>query len=197
MATALAAVLTSGAGVGSASAHGHRVKKTDQKHARQSEASGHQRRILRDKLASASRSQSSAQRLLGSSGMASVYSDHNTASGEQMSSGAMTAAHRTLPFGTKVTVPAAARALKVKMESIELSFAEEALGGIARKAIERKTGARGLRSIMESILLDTMFDPPSLEGVEEVVISKQVVEGTAPPLYIYADRSDGTGDASA
>jgi ATP-dependent Clp protease ATP-binding subunit ClpX len=84
-----------------------------------------------------------------------------------------------------------------EMERIDLSFAEEALGAIARKAIERKTGARGLRSIMESILLDTMFDLPSLEGVEEVVISKQVVEGTAPPLYIYAGRSDGTGDASA
>jgi ATP-dependent Clp protease ATP-binding subunit ClpX len=71
------------------------------------------------------------------------------------------------------------------------------LGAIARKAIERKTGARGLRSIMESILLDTMFDLPSLEGVEEVVISKQVVDGTAPPLYIYADRSTRTGDAIA
>ena len=80
------------------------------------------------------------------------------------------------------------------MESVELSFAEEALGAIARKAIERKTGARGLRSIMESILLDTMFDLPSLEGVEEVVISKEVVEGTARPLYIYADRA---GDAGA
>jgi ATP-dependent Clp protease ATP-binding subunit ClpX len=84
-----------------------------------------------------------------------------------------------------------------EMESIDLTFAEEALGAIARKAIERKTGARGLRSIMESILLDTMFDLPSLEGVEEVVISKQVVECTAPPLYIYADRSNRTGDASA
>ena len=50
---------------------------------------------------------------------------------------------------------------------------------------------------MESILLDTMFDLPSLEGVQEVVISKQVVEGTAPPLYIYADRSDRIGEASA
>jgi rare lipoprotein A len=80
-------------------AHEHRGKKTD--HARQSETSGHQRRILRDKLASASRYQSSAQSLLG---IASVYSDHNTASGEHMNSGAMTAAHRTLPFGTKVTV---------------------------------------------------------------------------------------------
>jgi ATP-dependent protease Clp ATPase subunit len=61
---------------------------------------------------------------------------------------------------------------------------------IARKAIARKTGARGLRSIMEGILLDTMFDLPSLEGVEEVVISKEVVESTARPLYIYADRAD-------
>jgi ATP-dependent Clp protease ATP-binding subunit ClpX len=84
-----------------------------------------------------------------------------------------------------------------EMESIDLTLAEEALGAIARKAIDRKTGARGLRSIMEGILLDTMFDLPSLEGVEEVVISKEVVEGTAWPLYIYADRADRAGDASA
>ena len=50
---------------------------------------------------------------------------------------------------------------------------------------------------METILLDTMFNLPSLEGIEEVVISTQVVEGTAWPLYIYADRSDRAGDASA
>jgi ATP-dependent Clp protease ATP-binding subunit ClpX len=50
---------------------------------------------------------------------------------------------------------------------------------------------------MESILLDTMFDLPDLDGVEEVVISTQVVEGTARPLYIYADRSDRAGAASA
>ena len=84
-----------------------------------------------------------------------------------------------------------------EMESVDLTLAEEALTAISKKAIERKTGARGLRSIMEGILLDTMFDLPSLEGVEEVVISKQVVEGTARPLYIYADRSDRAGDASA
>ena len=84
-----------------------------------------------------------------------------------------------------------------EMENMDLSFAEEALGAIARKAIERKTGARGLRSIMEGILLDTMFDLPTLEGVEEVVITKQVVEGTAPPLHIYPDRSDRTGGSSA
>jgi ATP-dependent Clp protease ATP-binding subunit ClpX len=83
------------------------------------------------------------------------------------------------------------------MEDVELTFAEEALGAISKKAIERKTGARGLRSIMEIILLDTMFDLPGLEGVGEVVISKQVVDGNAPPLYIYADRSDRAGDASA
>ena len=83
-----------------------------------------------------------------------------------------------------------------EMESIDLTLAEEALGAIARKAIDRKTGARGLRSIIEGILLDTMFDLPSLEGVEEVVISKEVVEGTARPLYIYA-RADRAGDASA
>jgi ATP-dependent Clp protease ATP-binding subunit ClpX len=82
-----------------------------------------------------------------------------------------------------------------EMESVDLTLAEEALGEISKKAIERKTGARGLRSIMESILLDTMFDLPGLEGVEEVVISKQVVEGTSQPLYIYADRSDRTRDA--
>jgi ATP-dependent Clp protease ATP-binding subunit ClpX len=76
--------------------------------------------------------------------------------------------------------------------SIELSFADDALG-----AIERKTGARGLRSIVEAILLDTMFGLPSLEGVEEVVVSKQVVEGTAPPLYIYSENVEQTGDASA
>src|SRR5213596_3500718 len=84
-----------------------------------------------------------------------------------------------------------------EMESIDLTLAEEALGAIARKAIDRKTGARGLRSIMEGILLDTMFDLPSLEGVEEVVISKEVVEVTARPLYIYADRSDRVAEGAA
>jgi ATP-dependent Clp protease ATP-binding subunit ClpX len=62
-----------------------------------------------------------------------------------------------------------------EMEGVVLTVAEEALSAIARKAIDRKTGARGLRSIMEAILLDTMFDLPSLEGIEEVMISRQVV----------------------
>jgi ATP-dependent Clp protease ATP-binding subunit ClpX len=80
------------------------------------------------------------------------------------------------------------------MENVHLTIHEEALGAIARKAIERKTGARGLRSIMEGILLETMFDLPSLEGVEEVVISREVVEGGARPLYTYSDRA---GEQSA
>src|ERR1700732_932307 len=69
-----------------------------------------------------------------------------------------------------------------EMEGVDLTGAAEAL---ARKALDRKPGARGLRSIMEAILLDSMFDLPSLEGVKEVVISQQVVEGTARPLYMY------------
>jgi ATP-dependent Clp protease ATP-binding subunit ClpX len=75
------------------------------------------------------------------------------------------------------------------MEDVELTFHEDALKAIAKHAITRKTGARGLRSIMEGILLDTMYDLPSLEGVEEVVISAEVVDGKdVRPLYIYSDR---------
>ncbi len=77
-----------------------------------------------------------------------------------------------------------------EMEDVELTFSEEALRGIARRAIERKTGARGLRSIMEAILLETMFELPALKGVEEVVISSEAVEGSARPLRIYSDRAD-------
>ena len=63
---------------------------------------------------------------------------------------------------------------------------------VAKRAIGRKTGARGLRSIMESILLDTMFDLPQMSGVEEVVINREVIEGRAKPLQIYAERrADG------
>jgi ATP-dependent Clp protease ATP-binding subunit ClpX len=75
-----------------------------------------------------------------------------------------------------------------ELEGVKLTVAEEALRSIARRAIERKTGARGLRSIMEAILLDTMFDLPAMDGVQEVVISRDVVEGDARPLLIYADR---------
>ncbi|WP_223476758.1 ATP-dependent Clp protease ATP-binding subunit ClpX [Oricola indica] len=84
-----------------------------------------------------------------------------------------------------------------EMEEVSLIFHEDALRAITRKAIERKTGARGLRSIMESILLDTMFELPALEGVREVVISEEVVSGSARPLYIYADRAEDKENASA
>jgi ATP-dependent Clp protease ATP-binding subunit ClpX len=80
-----------------------------------------------------------------------------------------------------------------EMEGVNLTLTDEALGAIARKAIDRKTGARGLRSLMESILLDTMFDLPGLEDVEKVVISKEVVEGTSKPLYIYSALPGNAG----
>jgi ATP-dependent Clp protease ATP-binding subunit ClpX len=76
------------------------------------------------------------------------------------------------------------------METVQLEFSEDALRAIAQKAIVRKTGARGLRSIMENILLDPMYELPGLEGAEEIVINREVVEGRAEPLYIYADRRD-------
>nr|WP_262691563.1 ATP-dependent Clp protease ATP-binding subunit ClpX [Kordiimonas aestuarii] len=79
------------------------------------------------------------------------------------------------------------------MEDVKLTFSDDALFAVAKKAIERKTGARGLRSIMEDTLLDTMFDLPSLEGVEEIVVNAEVVEGKATPLQIYADRRDEAG----
>jgi len=79
------------------------------------------------------------------------------------------------------------------MEGAKLSFTDDALGAIARKAIARKTGARGLRSIMENILLDSMFDLPGDDGIEEVAISQEVVEGGAQPLLLYADRSAEAG----
>ena len=75
-----------------------------------------------------------------------------------------------------------------EMEDVNLSFSDDALRCVSRKAIQRKTGARGLRSIMEGILLDTMFELPALHGVEEVVINAEVVEGRARPLYIYSER---------
>jgi ATP-dependent Clp protease ATP-binding subunit ClpX len=82
-----------------------------------------------------------------------------------------------------------------EMEDVRLELNEEALKAIAHKAILRKTGARGLRSIMEAILLDSMFELPSLVGVSEIVINREVVEGRARPLHIYSDRGGvGTGD---
>ena len=77
-----------------------------------------------------------------------------------------------------------------EMENVNLTFSDDALRAISRKAFKRKTGARGLRSIMEGNLLDTMFDLPSFESVEEVVINSEVIEGRAQPLLIYSDRRE-------
>ncbi len=76
-----------------------------------------------------------------------------------------------------------------EMEGAKLTFTEDALRAVATRAIQRKTGARGLRSILESILLDTMFELPGLETVEEGVVNREVAEGRAQPLFIYGERA--------
>src|SRR5687767_4676027 len=81
------------------------------------------------------------------------------------------------------------------MENVGLTFTDDALHAVACKAIARKTGARGLRSILEGILLDTMYELPTYESVEEVVVNSEVVEGRAQPLIIYAERRDKGGAA--
>jgi ATP-dependent Clp protease ATP-binding subunit ClpX len=85
-----------------------------------------------------------------------------------------------------------------EMENVTLKFTEDALSAVAKRAIARKTGARGLRSILEGILLEPMFDLPGLEGVEEIVINREVVEveGPAKPLYIYTERREDVGSSA-
>ena len=83
------------------------------------------------------------------------------------------------------------------IEDTKLTFTEDALEAIAEKAIERKTGARGLRSILENTLLDTMFELPGMEEVSEVVINDEVITSTeAKPLMIYADKQKEPASAS-
>jgi ATP-dependent Clp protease ATP-binding subunit ClpX len=79
------------------------------------------------------------------------------------------------------------------MEGVELEVRPSALQAIARKAVKRKTGARGLRSIMENALLDTMFELPGLSGVEKVVIDENMIESGHQPLLIYADQPKVSG----
>jgi len=83
-----------------------------------------------------------------------------------------------------------------EMEDVKLSFTEDSLHAISVRAIKRKTGARGLRSILEGILLDTMFELPEMGGVEEVVINAEVVEGNASPLHIYVDKREDLGTSA-
>src|ERR1700747_2586514 len=80
-----------------------------------------------------------------------------------------------------------------EMEDVRLELNDEALKAVAHKAILRKTGARGLRSILEAILLDSMFELPSLVGISEIVINREVVEGRAKPLPLYSDRRGDVG----
>ncbi len=83
-----------------------------------------------------------------------------------------------------------------ELETAKLSFTDDALVAIAKKAIERKTGARGLRSILEDILLDTMFELPGLDDVDEVVVNEEAVTSEANPLMIYADQKKEPASAS-
>jgi ATP-dependent Clp protease ATP-binding subunit ClpX len=76
------------------------------------------------------------------------------------------------------------------LEDVALTFTDDALESIANKAIERKTGARGLRSIVEGILLDTMFDIPTEQGIAEVVVDKEVVEGRKEPVRVLKGKAE-------
>jgi len=75
------------------------------------------------------------------------------------------------------------------MEDVELEFRPDALKAVAKHALLRKTGARGLRSILEGILLDTMYDIPSETNVAKVVIDESVINGTSQPLLIYSQET--------
>ena len=79
---------------------------------------------------------------------------------------------------------------------MKLGFTDDALVQVAKKAIDRKTGARGLRSILEGILLDTMFDLPGMDSVDEVMIDKDVIEGRKEPIRVYA-KKDKAGAGAA
>ncbi len=83
-----------------------------------------------------------------------------------------------------------------ELESVKLTFTDDALKSIADKAIKRKTGARALRSILEKILLDSMFDLPSLHSVEEVVVNEDAVDKDTEPLLIYSKSSEEPASAS-
>ena len=85
-----------------------------------------------------------------------------------------------------------------ELEDVELTFTADALTAIAKKAIKRKTGARGLRSIVEAILLDTMFDLPGMDDVTEVVVDGDVVEGRKEPVRVLAnDNGKAKKEAAA
>ncbi len=76
-----------------------------------------------------------------------------------------------------------------ELEGAELQFRKDALVEIAKMAIEKKTGARGLRSILEQTLLDTMYELPSLDNVEKVMVNKAVIQGTKKPVLVYKETN--------
>lgn len=76
-----------------------------------------------------------------------------------------------------------------EMENVRLTFKEDSLQAISKKAISRKTGARGLRSILETILLDSMYELPSLEGVDEILVNQDTVEHKSAPIKIYVQKA--------
>jgi len=82
-----------------------------------------------------------------------------------------------------------------EIEDTELDFTEDALSAIAKRAIERKTGARGLRSILEDILLNTMFELPGMDSVSKVVVNEEAVNSKVEPLMIYADAEKESATA--
>jgi ATP-dependent Clp protease ATP-binding subunit ClpX len=83
-----------------------------------------------------------------------------------------------------------------KLEEVELEIREDALRAVARKAMDRKTGARGLRSILENALLDTMYELPSMEGVKKVIVDAGVIEEGSKPLYIYEESDQKQASTS-
>ncbi len=83
-----------------------------------------------------------------------------------------------------------------EMEGVKLSFNDEALRGVAHKAIDRNTGARGLRSILENMLLDTMYELPDKEDLEEVIVNGDTVKDGKPPVYVFADKKKKKGKDS-
>jgi ATP-dependent Clp protease ATP-binding subunit ClpX len=72
------------------------------------------------------------------------------------------------------------------MDGVDLEFTKEAIEKVADLAIERNTGARGLRSIMEAVMLDIMYEIPAMEGLTKVIITKELVEGTGKAEYVFA-----------
>ena len=82
------------------------------------------------------------------------------------------------------------------IEGVTLDFSKDALKAISQRALDRKTGARGLRSIMEDILLDTMFDLPGQNDIQKIVIGKEVITRGSKPMLIYSDKRNKTGTGS-